>query len=175
MPISGPAAFPDYDLQQRIVVTAPHELGTLARPLRATLLELLLERAATVSELAVSVGRPKSTVAHHVNMLRAAGMLKVVRTRKLRAIGERFYARTARLFLTGQVQPEHVDPPPGSHRLRDGSAGGSSRLGAPQAVRPTGRTRAQPRAAGLGAVDRVISRAHRQAGLVCLAPAHSAA
>jgi len=34
---------------------------TLADPLRTTLLELLLERAASVTEMALAVDRPKST------------------------------------------------------------------------------------------------------------------
>lgn len=43
------------------MVTAPAQLRALADPLRGTLLEPLLERAATVTELARAVGRPKST------------------------------------------------------------------------------------------------------------------
>ena len=62
------------------------------------ILSLLHERAATVSELAVALERPKSTVAHHVRTLTEAGLLQVVRTRRVRAIEERFYGRTARLF-----------------------------------------------------------------------------
>ena len=52
----------------------------------------------TRPELAAAVGRPKSTVAHHVNVLLGAGLIQVVRTRKVRAIEERFYGRTARMF-----------------------------------------------------------------------------
>jgi hypothetical protein len=40
---------PDYDLDEMIVVTAPGQLRALADPLRRTLLDLLLERAATVT------------------------------------------------------------------------------------------------------------------------------
>jgi DNA-binding transcriptional ArsR family regulator len=117
---SGPEiSLPDYDLEDRLVVTASHELKALADPLRSTLLELVLERAATVTELAAAVGRPKSTVAHHVGVLLDAGLLKVVRTRRVRAIEERFYGRTARLFLIGQVRPEDVSPPPWNHPLAD--------------------------------------------------------
>lgn len=36
--------------------------------------------------LAAAVERPKSTVAHHVNVLVQAGMLRVVRTRRVRTI-----------------------------------------------------------------------------------------
>jgi DNA-binding transcriptional ArsR family regulator len=92
---------PDYALDEQCVVTAPEQLRALADPLRATLLELLLERAATVTELAGAVGRPKSTVAYHVNLLVDAGLLRVVRTRRVRAIEERYYGRVARTLYIG--------------------------------------------------------------------------
>jgi DNA-binding transcriptional ArsR family regulator len=107
--MSSNKQIPDYDLDDLRVVSSTQELRALFEPLRGTLLELLQERAATVSELAAVVERPKSTVAHHVGVLVDAGMLKVVRTRKVRAIDERFYGRTARIFYVGVVQPEQVD------------------------------------------------------------------
>jgi DNA-binding transcriptional ArsR family regulator len=81
---------PDYDLPDTVEVTTPAQLRAIADPLRSSLLYLTLERAATVTELATAVGRPKSTVAHHVGVLVEAGMLRVVRTRRVRAIEERF-------------------------------------------------------------------------------------
>jgi len=51
---------PDYDLDETVVVTAPGQLRALADPLRRTLLDLLLERAATVTETAHAVGRPRA-------------------------------------------------------------------------------------------------------------------
>jgi DNA-binding transcriptional ArsR family regulator len=104
------SSIPDYELADRIVVTAPEQLRALADPLRATILDLLLERAATVAELAAAVQRPKSTVAHHVNVLVEAGMLRVVRTRRVRAIDERYYGRTARVFYVGVVNHPGEDP-----------------------------------------------------------------
>jgi DNA-binding transcriptional ArsR family regulator len=89
---------PDYDLADRIALTTPAQVKAISHPLRTTILHLLHERAATVSELAKAVERPKSTVAHHVRVLTEAGLLQVVRTRRVRAIEERFYGRTARLF-----------------------------------------------------------------------------
>jgi DNA-binding transcriptional ArsR family regulator len=94
---------PDYELDDLRVVSSAKELKALADPLRETILDLLLERAATVGELASAVGRPKSTVAHHVGVLADAGMLKIVRTRRVRAMTERFYGRTARVFYAGPV------------------------------------------------------------------------
>ena len=84
-----------------LVVTAPEQLRALADPLRSTLLELMLERAATVTEMAGAVGRPKSTIAYHVNLLANAGLVRVVRTRRVRAIDERFYGRVARTLYIG--------------------------------------------------------------------------
>ena len=109
-----PAAdeIPDYEIADRIVVAAPAQLRALGDQLRTTLLDLLFERAATVAELAAAVGRPKSTVAHHVNVLLDAGLLRVVRTRRVRAIDERFYGRTAREFAVGAVQAPLDDEPP---------------------------------------------------------------
>lgn len=105
------SAFPDYDLDERKIVSSPAELHAMADPLRSTILDLLLERAASVTELAAAVGRPKSTMAHHVNVLVDAGMLRVVRTRRVRAIDERFYGRTARVFYIGVTPVGDPDYP----------------------------------------------------------------
>ena len=101
---------PDYELADSLVVTTPPQLRAIADPLRATILDLLLERSATVAELASAVQRPKSTVAHHVNVLVETGMLRVVRTRRVRAIDERYYGRTARVFYVGVVNRPGEDP-----------------------------------------------------------------
>jgi len=106
--MSNDKGTPDYDLEDLRIVSSPRELRAMADPLRSTILELLLERAATVGELAAAVGRPKSTVAHHVSLLADAGMLKVVRTRRVRAIDERFYGRTARIFYVGAIHPDQA-------------------------------------------------------------------
>ncbi len=97
----GSASPPDYELADRIALTEPSQVKAISHPLRTTILGLLHERAATVSELAVALERPKSTVAHHVKVLNEAGLVRVVRTRKVRAIDERFYGRTARMFYVG--------------------------------------------------------------------------
>src|SRR3982750_1597219 len=99
--VSGDRNPPDYELADRIALTRPSQVKAISHPLRTTILGLLHERAATVSELAVALERPKSTVAHHVKVLAEAGLLQVVRTRRVRAIEERFYGRTARMFYVG--------------------------------------------------------------------------
>jgi DNA-binding transcriptional ArsR family regulator len=96
--MAGNPSPPDYDLADRIALTTPSQVKAIGHPVRTTILGLLHERAATVSELAVALERPKSTVAHHVKVLTNAGLVQVVRTRRVRAIEERFYGRTARMF-----------------------------------------------------------------------------
>lgn len=92
---------PDYDLDDTLELTTAEQVRAISDPLRMKILALLHERAATVTELAQAVRRPKSTVAHHVNVLTGAGVLRVVRTRRVRALEERFYGRTARMFYVG--------------------------------------------------------------------------
>jgi DNA-binding transcriptional ArsR family regulator len=102
--MSSNTNFPDYELPDTVEVSTPAQLRAIADPLRSTILDLVLERAATVAELAAAVDRPKSTVAHHVNVLLEAGMLRVVRTRRVRAIDERYYGRTGRTLYVGVVR-----------------------------------------------------------------------
>jgi DNA-binding transcriptional ArsR family regulator len=92
---------PDYELAETMELTTVEQVRAVSDPFRTTLLGLLHERAATVTELATAVGRPKGTVAHHVRVLADAGILRVVRTRRVRAIEERYYGRSARMFHYG--------------------------------------------------------------------------
>ncbi|OGO57085.1 MAG: ArsR family transcriptional regulator [Chloroflexi bacterium RBG_16_72_14] len=101
---------PDYDLADRFDLTTRAQLRAIADPTRDAILDLLLDRAATVSELAGAIGRPKSTVAHHVGVLADAGLLRVVRTRRVRAIDERYYGRTARTFMVAVANRPGDDP-----------------------------------------------------------------
>jgi DNA-binding transcriptional ArsR family regulator len=82
-------------------LTTAQQVRAISDPLRTTVLSLLHERAASVTELAGALDRPKSTVAHHVQVLLEAGLVRVVRTRRVRAIEERYYGRTARMFYVG--------------------------------------------------------------------------
>lgn len=99
---------PDYDLEDIRIVTTDEELKALFHALRGDLLDLLLERAATVAELASAVGRPPSTVAYHVGKLHDADLIRVVRTRRVRAIEERHYGRTARTYYVGKIRADQV-------------------------------------------------------------------
>jgi DNA-binding transcriptional ArsR family regulator len=55
-----------------------------------------LERSATVSQLADVLGKPKGTVGYHATVLADAGLIRVVRTNKVRAMTEKYYGRVGR-------------------------------------------------------------------------------
>src|SRR4051812_3168244 len=88
-----------YELDEVIRADSPARLKALGNPLRSLILDLVLERAMTVSELAERVRKPRGTVAHHVDLLVDVGLLKVTATRRVRAIEERFYGRTAHTIV----------------------------------------------------------------------------
>ena len=90
---------PDYELADTVYADTPEKMRAIVDPLRNQILDLVMDRAATVTELAVAFDRPKSSVAYHVDVLVGAGMLQVVRTRRVRAMEEKFYGRTGRTIV----------------------------------------------------------------------------
>ena len=104
------ARSPDYELDDVLVVEDPRQLRALAEVSRARIVGLLRERAASTTELAAALESPKGTVGHHVKVLEEAGLIRVVRTRKVRALTERYYGRVARLFVlkSDESMPEEL-------------------------------------------------------------------
>jgi DNA-binding transcriptional ArsR family regulator len=96
---SLPAHDLGYDLAETISADSPARLKALGNPLRMLILDLVLERAMTVTELAERVRKPRGSVAHHVDVLVDAGLLQVTATRRVRAMEERFYGRTAQTIM----------------------------------------------------------------------------
>ena len=95
----------DYEAAETLVVAKPEQLRALADDLRAQIIQLLRDRARSTQELSVELGIPKGTVGHHLKVLERAGLIHVVRTRRVRAVTEKFYGRTARLFLFQAEDP----------------------------------------------------------------------
>lgn len=95
---------PDYELAETLSIEAPDQFKALFEVTRRQILQLLLERAATISELAATLDIPKGTIGHHIGVLEETGLIRVVRTKKVRAIEAKYYGRTARTFiLTSKV------------------------------------------------------------------------
>jgi DNA-binding transcriptional ArsR family regulator len=90
---------PDYELDDSIELCRPDQLKAIGDPLRFTIMGLLSERAATTSQLAEALDRPRGTIGHHLKVLEAAGLVRVVRTRQVRALTEKYYGRVARMSV----------------------------------------------------------------------------
>src|ERR671910_1608520 len=90
--------FPDYELDDVLLVQEPKQLRALGDFTRGRIIGLLGQRAASTTELAAALDMPKGTVGHHLKVLEKAGLIRVVRTRQVRALTEKYYGRVARLF-----------------------------------------------------------------------------
>ncbi len=95
----------DYKAEDTMIVAGAAQLRAMADPFRVQLIQLLRDRARSTQEIAEELSIPKGTVGHHLKVLEAAGLIRVVRTRKVRAMTEKFYGRTARLFLYQTEDP----------------------------------------------------------------------
>lgn len=99
VPNGKPSSGRDYDLDEFVHADTAERLKALGDLFRLHVCDLVLERAMSVTELAERTDRPRGTVAYHVDQLVDAGILKVVRTRRVRALEERFYGRVGRTIV----------------------------------------------------------------------------
>ena len=97
---------PDYDLDDVLIVDEPERLRALGDATRGRIIALLTQRAASTTELAEVLEIPKGTVGHHLKVLERVGLVRVVRTRKVRALTEKYYGRVARLFVLRTVDAD---------------------------------------------------------------------
>ncbi len=95
----------DYDAPPTLVVDRPEQLRALADDVRTAVIALLRERSFSTQQLSERLAIPRGTVGHHLKVLEQAGLVRVVRTRRVRALTEKFYGRTARLFLYQAEDP----------------------------------------------------------------------
>jgi DNA-binding transcriptional ArsR family regulator len=94
---------PGYELEDHLALTI-EQLKVFFDDTRMTILDLLADGAATTSQLADALEMPKGTVGHHVKVLEQAGLIRIVRTERVRAIEAKYYGRTARTFLLGSTK-----------------------------------------------------------------------
>jgi DNA-binding transcriptional ArsR family regulator len=67
---------------------------------------------------------PKGTVGHHLHVLERAELVHVVRTRRVRAVTEKYYGRVARLFMikSGDERDDELVHGVGATALRTAAA-----------------------------------------------------
>lgn len=101
---------PDYEMDEVMALDQIDQLRALFEDTRLQIIDLLSERAATTSELAEALERPKGTIGHHLGVLAQAGLVKIVRTEKVRAIEAKYYGRTARHFNVSSMPQAGIPP-----------------------------------------------------------------
>jgi DNA-binding transcriptional ArsR family regulator len=82
-----------------LTIRDPDQYRALGHPARHRLLYALGQGPATISQLAVALGGKKGSIAHHLKVLREAGLVAVTQTRQVRGGTEQYYQRTARRLV----------------------------------------------------------------------------
>jgi DNA-binding transcriptional ArsR family regulator len=87
---------PADDLPETFHVTTDEQLRAVSNLTRHRIMAMLRFEPATITQIAERVGLAKGSSSYHVRLLERAGLVKVVRTRKVRGVIERYYAMAAR-------------------------------------------------------------------------------
>jgi len=83
-------------------VSTPEYFKALAHPTRQRLL-FELDRPATISQVAATLGTHKGNIAYHLRVLREAGLVRLTSARRVRGGTEQYYQRTAHIMrLVGE-------------------------------------------------------------------------
>ncbi|MFB6836142.1 ArsR/SmtB family transcription factor [Streptomyces sp. NPDC056361] len=85
-------------------IGTPEQFAALAHPLRQRLLFTLGHRPATTSQLAAQLDAKKGNVAHHLKVLREAGLIHIAETRQVRGGTEQHFQRTAHHMVVAEPQ-----------------------------------------------------------------------
>jgi DNA-binding transcriptional ArsR family regulator len=80
-------------------VTTDDQLRAVSNLTRHRIMAVLRFEPATITQIAARLGLAKGSSSYHVRLLERAGLVKVVRTRKVRGVTERYYAMAARAIV----------------------------------------------------------------------------
>ena len=69
-----PDHIPDYELEEVLRLEKPEQMGVLFDETRNLIVGLLNDKAATVSQIADTMGMPKGTVGYHMKVLEDHGL-----------------------------------------------------------------------------------------------------
>ncbi|MFJ4526657.1 ArsR/SmtB family transcription factor [Streptomyces sp. NPDC088810] len=90
---------PTDDPLETLHVTTDEQLRAVSNLTRHRIMAVLRFEPATITQIAERVGLAKGSSSYHVRLLERAGLVKVVRTRKVRGVTERYYAMAARAIV----------------------------------------------------------------------------
>ncbi|MFJ8043626.1 ArsR/SmtB family transcription factor [Kitasatospora sp. NPDC096147] len=90
---------PTDDLPETLHVTTDEQLRAVSNLTRHRIMAVLRFEPATITQLADRLGLAKGSSSYHVRLLERAGLVRVVQTRKVRGVTERYYAMAARSIV----------------------------------------------------------------------------
>jgi DNA-binding transcriptional ArsR family regulator len=96
--LPGDVPVPMPELPLSLSVTTAEQLKAFAEPVRTRILGIIQNQPATAKQIADRLGLAPGTVGHHLQVLEAAGLAKIVARRLVRGIVAKYYTRTARIF-----------------------------------------------------------------------------
>lgn len=87
------------DVPEAFHVTTDEQLRAVSNVTRHRIMAVLRFEPATITQLADRVGLAKGSSSYHVRLLERAGLVQVVRSRKVRGVMERYYAMAAQSIV----------------------------------------------------------------------------
>ncbi len=96
LPDNIPVVMPE--LPARFAITTMEQMKAVADPTRDRILGIIQQQPATAKQVADRLKMAPGTINHHLQVLEAAGLAKVVARRLIRGIVAKYYTRTARIF-----------------------------------------------------------------------------
>ena len=103
LPEDVPVPMPGLPLS--LVINTVQQFKAVNDPIRMRILGIIQNRPATAKQIADQLGATPGTIGHHLHVLEAAGLAKIVARRVIRGIIANYYTRTARIF-TFKFPPE---------------------------------------------------------------------
>src|SRR5258707_3493638 len=96
LPGDVPVTMPELPI--RFTVTTAQQFKAINDPTRSRILGIIQNQPATAKQIADRLGATPGAIGHHLHVLEAAGLAKVVARRLIRGIVANYYTRTARIF-----------------------------------------------------------------------------
>lgn len=96
LPDDIPVTMPE--LAPRLVIDNVQQFKAVSDPTRSRILGIIQNQPATARQIAERLNATPGAIGHHLHVLEAAGLAKVVARRLIRGIVANYYTRTARIF-----------------------------------------------------------------------------
>src|SRR5215469_16750833 len=96
LPEDVPVTMPELPI--RFTITSAQQFKAISDPMRSRILGIIQNQPATAKQIADRLGATPGAIGHHLHVLEAAGLAKVIARRLVRGIVANYYTRTARIF-----------------------------------------------------------------------------